>query len=1166
MHRNPSARLCCTVLLSAVLALTVSDAAPDLYPDPGFEGSGEPGNARTGERAGHLEVDAANHWAALGGQLEVEPFARYRVTEWYQARVGRGTFYAPYCYDWDSYEWAFVSAKTVPTTAEWTRSEATFVSPNSTMYVHPLAYIDAENSEGWVDDIVVEKIAEPAQVMAELKAKAAPSEDERRLLGRWCVQQGKVDAARRLMESADGLLRADLATVLARATKDPAQRRPYLVQVAAYGGPTYYQGMQRFGELTADMTAAEKVAVAAEAVQLNPGFDRCAQAARLIITGNVGAGSLATVAEGRAQIRAQRQALDQVLTELPAGSAAAKELLSAMTSLTHSSENLRARQATLGHCRVTLGGQVLDPHTHAIVVPDKATPQEEYAARDLRYHLELVTGREFPIKAEREAGKEPGLFVGKTKLAAAAGVRCDDRGLEGIHLKTVGHSLVLAGNQRGVLYAVYTFLENNLGCRWFTPDCATWPKSGQIKVAALDRRYIPPLEFRAGDYPIARPGAFAVRCRLNGNNHQLDTAQGGRKGVHSLAHTFAALVPPERYFKDHPEYFSLVGGKRQSGYAQLCLTNPDVLKTAIAGVRQWITSMPDMKVFSVSQNDTANYCECDNCRKVAEEEGSQAGPVLRFVNAIADDIAKDSPDVAIETLAYQYTRKPPKLTKPRPNVVICLCSIECCFIHPLGTDPFNKTFVDDIKGWHQICDRLWIWDYIINYAHSICPFPNLYVLKPNIDFFIANGVKGIYEESCYFTKGSELQELRNYIIAKTLWDPTYDTDKAIDEFCAAFYGPAAKPVRDYLNLIHRDTQQDPNLHVQIFTHPKSYIKPEMIAEATRILDQAEAAVKDSPTFLHRVQVARLPLMYAAITPATSGSYVERDGALVMEGGTDGTGLAARFAEIARAEGVTMVSEGGGFEGWLAGVPKATNRTQIEHLGNPALSLDLLPGLGGRIWRMKTAAGRDLIKVFGDPNAYVPTEGGYEEYSGSGYRSPGWREPYKVIGRSDRFVAMEANLSSGLRFTRRVALDAVKPLVTITSTLLNTTNQTQTACLRVHPEFAVRDLAKSTAKVLGADNTWRTITLANPADPQAERDEFLREADLPNGAWAVVDAGADLAIVNSFGKGQVAQALLNRSGKQSRVNLELYSPEVQLTPGKTLTLEHTYEVVATGDVR
>ncbi|NDK15589.1 MAG: hypothetical protein GW911_26465, partial [Armatimonadetes bacterium] len=75
MHRNPSARLCCTVLLSAVLALTVSDAAPDLYPDPGFEGSGEPGNARTGERAGHLEVDAANHWAALGGQLEVEPFA-----------------------------------------------------------------------------------------------------------------------------------------------------------------------------------------------------------------------------------------------------------------------------------------------------------------------------------------------------------------------------------------------------------------------------------------------------------------------------------------------------------------------------------------------------------------------------------------------------------------------------------------------------------------------------------------------------------------------------------------------------------------------------------------------------------------------------------------------------------------------------------------------------------------------------------------------------------------------------------------------------------------------------------------------------------------------------------------------------------------------------------
>ena len=238
-------------------------------------------------------------------------------------------------------------------------------------------------------------------------------------------------------------------------------------------------------------------------------------------------------------------------------------------------------------------------------------------------------------------------------------------------------------------------------------------------------------------------------------------------------------------------------GKRQSGYAQLCLTNPDVLRITIEGVRRWIKEMPDKTVFSVSQNDTHNYCECPECTRIAEEEGSQAGPLLRFVNAVADDIARDYPHIATETLAYQYTRKPPKITKPRPNVIICLCSIECCFIHSLGEDNYNRTFADDIRGWKAICDRLWIWDYIINYAHSICPFPNLYVLKPNIQFFLANGVKGVYEESCYYTKGSELQELRNYVFAKLLWDPDYDTDKAIDEFCAAYYGPAAPQVRQH---------------------------------------------------------------------------------------------------------------------------------------------------------------------------------------------------------------------------------------------------------------------------------------------------------------------------------------------------------------------------------
>ena len=103
-----------------------------------------------------------------------------------------------------------------------------------------------------------------------------------------------------------------------------------------------------------------------------------------------------------------------------------------------------------------------------------------------------------------------------------------------------------------------------------------------------------------------------------------------------FVHTFNALVSPELYFDEHPEYFSLINGKRMKGEYQLCLTNPDVLRIAVESVRSWIKANPDATIMSVSQNDVYFQCQCDNCRAVEEEEEAAIGPVLRFVNAVAD--------------------------------------------------------------------------------------------------------------------------------------------------------------------------------------------------------------------------------------------------------------------------------------------------------------------------------------------------------------------------------------------------------------------------------------------------------------------------------------------------------------------------------------------------
>ena len=169
-----------------------------------------------------------------------------------------------------------------------------------------------------------------------------------------------------------------------------------------------------------------------------------------------------------------------------------------------------------------------------------------------------------------------------------------------------------------------------------------------------------------------------------------------------ICHTFTYLVPLAKYYREHPEYYALVDGVRRDVSWQLCLTNPDVLRIATEKVLELLAADPTAKMVGVSHNDNQrNYCRCERCAAVDAEEESHAGTELRFVNAIADEVKKRHPGVLVQTLAYQYTRKPPKLTRPRDNVVITLCSIECDRLRPFGSPKsadVNKAFVEDLLG------------------------------------------------------------------------------------------------------------------------------------------------------------------------------------------------------------------------------------------------------------------------------------------------------------------------------------------------------------------------------------------------------------------------------------------------------------------------------------
>ncbi|MEK7448956.1 MAG: DUF4838 domain-containing protein [Planctomycetota bacterium] len=520
---------------------------------------------------------------------------------------------------------------------------------------------------------------------------------------------------------------------------------------------------------------------------------------------------------------------------------------------------------------------------YVIVISGMASPSENHAAMELQKFLKEISGVTLPVITDNQALTPNEIILGDNNRLKQLGLAIDfaKLGLEGFAIRTHRNHLVIAGGKpRGTLYGVYTFLEDYLNCRWFSSRVSRIPENHVLKIPLINETQVPVFEYREDFYTDAFDPDWAVRNKMNSSRAELDKKRGGKiVYAPSLGHTFYTFLPPEEYFKEHPEYYSEQKGQRFYEGGQLCLTNPEVINLVIAKVKEVIRQNPEVNIIPVSQNDWGGWCECENCRALDQAEGSYSGTIINFVNQIAQGIEKEYPQIAIDTFAYQYSRRPPKTIKPRANVIVRLCSIECCFSHPLESCPENDSFADDLEGWSRICQRLYVWDYVTNFAHYLMPFPNFKSLGPNIKFFAAHNVKGVFEEGNYSAGGcGEFAELRAYVIAKLLWNPNYNVDQAVTEFMETYYGQSAPAIFQYFNLMHDQVTQE-NIHLGIFDPPiLPYLSGEMLKRANQCFDEAEkiasapasalgGAGRGEQEILKRVKIARLPLMYVAIVTA-----------------------------------------------------------------------------------------------------------------------------------------------------------------------------------------------------------------------------------------------------------------------------------------------------------
>ncbi|MBD3184544.1 DUF4838 domain-containing protein [Candidatus Poribacteria bacterium] len=542
---------------------------------------------------------------------------------------------------------------------------------------------------------------------------------------------------------------------------------------------------------------------------------------------------------------------------------------------------------------------------YLIVIPDESTTQEKKAAADLAHWLQEITGATFPIIHDSQTKDDEKIIsIGCTSQFMNADIKKSKIELkdEGYGITVRKHQLFLWGGRTGgIINAVYALLEEDLGCRWYTDEHTRIPEMQSLVFSPVSRTYVPRLRLRDPYYKVAFNGTWSLHNRTNAPSAKVPEEWGGHMDYDGLfVHTFHRLLPPEKYFADHPEYFMLdEKGKRITH--QLCTTNPDVIQLVIESVREFLKNNPHTEIISVSKTDGGRTCQCENCRGLDEAEGSEMASLLYLVNKVGEAIEDEYPDLVISTLAYLETVKPPKTMRPGKNIAIRLCNDSVgSWVHPF-TPAEQCQFGKLLKAWSAIHDRIHIWDYVVNFSHYLAPMPNMHVIAKNIRFFVENNAEGIMTQGAYQSPGAERDWMRSWVIAKLTWDPSRNISQLMQDFIWGHYGNAAQAIAEYNDLLQKTGQE----HKEQLSSPEGGIRYRMdhpflskrfLDRSDEIFDRAENVAEDD-AILRRVELARLPIMYVRLVrgPEFTG---ERYGDIIQ-----------RFEEIAKREGVLHLREG-----------------------------------------------------------------------------------------------------------------------------------------------------------------------------------------------------------------------------------------------------------------
>lgn len=475
-----------------------------------------------------------------------------------------------------------------------------------------------------------------------------------------------------------------------------------------------------------------------------------------------------------------------------------------------------------------------------VVVP--AGPQTAFFRENLATLTDVVckvTGCLPAVSVEgAQKGAGPFLYLGNT--AAARGKNLGVCLRKGDWRVTVepGRVYLLGGTDQTTAMAVTEFAERYCDYHFVTLDGNDpYTRNPELTVPCCDRVIRPAIYARYFRHDMNRRGLHRDTWRLWA---RLDRVRGNyRKDILEndlrlssrvkMCHSSFDYLPPEKFFKDHPEYYSLGKDGRRHAVAnsgsQLCYSNPDVYRHVLASLERFVaadraanpTNYPC--IYDFSQGDNSDFlCLCPDCKRIiakynrvpgGHKEGGDAGLQLEFVNRLARDIRKKYPDVNIRVFAYVNTGCAPKpgTIGVEPNVVILWCDVYSYSDHMRALETpghFNMKQARELDDWLKLTKNVELWDYMLyrDYFPEFSPD----AIKADVKFFAERGLSNIFMETEYFHQPFYL--LNFYLMSRLYVDPAEDVDALIRTFCRG-YGKSEAEMYDLLRFLRETIAANP---------------------------------------------------------------------------------------------------------------------------------------------------------------------------------------------------------------------------------------------------------------------------------------------------------------------------------------------------------------------